>query len=304
MSRTPEFDNDSRRKFSYNDLEDCAHRRGASSTPFGGSEPERQGGVSSNALPDFLEAHAVSPDVAAARGYQRYERGDTERLRQHWPSDTPADKAHITKVVRGCGGIVIPRYAPPGMVLPPVPAELRPDKPVWTKQEGHYQFHGDPPERWTKENWPKNPETLKPLFFGHVHSPLTMGMKSHIRKDHGGVNTQTVHWKDDSAKYIFPLGDGAKRLDVNPLAWPLFVGASRVFFCLEGCIKADAILSAWVAVFSVPSVTLWQARELTGFLTYLRGKEVIIVCDADWYENPAVYYMAMRCCERRGSWLK
>jgi hypothetical protein len=63
----------------------------------------------------------------------------------------------------------------------------------------------------------------------------------------------------------------AKRIDVHPLVWDHggFDDAERVFFGIEGCIKADAILSALLqarqppAVFSVPSVSLWDATYPT-----------------------------------------
>src|SRR5262249_23170769 len=59
----------------------------------------------------------------------------------------------------------------------------------------------------------------------------------------------------------------AKRIDVNPIVWEHggFEDAERVFFGIEGCIKADAILTALLranqpqAVFSVPSVSLLEA---------------------------------------------
>lgn len=95
--------------------------------------------------------------------------------------------------------------------------------------------------------------------------------------------------KDKSVNY-------AKRIDVHPLALPMFEQAERVFFVIEGCIKADAILSTGEAVFSVPSVTLWDAPELSQFIaSYLQGKEVVIVCDADWFKNSAVMTQAMFC---------
>jgi hypothetical protein len=85
---------------------------------------------------------------------------------------------------------------------------------------------------------------------------------------------------------------------MHPLALERFEEARRVFFIIEGCLKADAVLSAGGAVFSCPSVTLWNApeRELKKFADhYLRGKQVVIVADADWYSNPRVVEQAMFC---------
>lgn len=122
----------------------------------------------------------------------------------------------------------------------------------------------------------------------------------------------------------------ARRIDVNPLVWLNggFEPAERVFFVIEGCIKADAILTALLhagqppAVFSVPSVSLWEATypliddegddenyggELTGFSSYigdelaafahahLLGKLVCIVPDADAHTKDEVMTQALLC---------
>ena len=91
----------------------------------------------------------------------------------------------------------------------------------------------------------------------------------------------------------------ARRLDVHPLAVDLLVRSSVVFFVIEGCIKADAVLADGGAVFSVPSVSLWDCVELGRFANeYLVGKTVVIVPDADWASNDAVINQA-RLCENR-----
>src|SRR5262249_5444907 len=89
------------------------------------------------------------------------------------------------------------------------------------------------------------------------------------------------------------------RLDMNPAAVELARPASHLYFCLEGCIKADAILSAGGAVFSVPSVSMWDCDELPAFAAeYLQGVDVVIVCDADWVANPEVWKQALLCRSR------
>jgi hypothetical protein len=90
----------------------------------------------------------------------------------------------------------------------------------------------------------------------------------------------------------------ARRIDVHPLAVPLLIRERRVFFVLEGVVKADAVLTAGAAVFSVPSVTLWCCPELPAFADrYLRDKEVIVVCDSDWSDEskPEVMTQARLC---------
>jgi hypothetical protein len=132
----------------------------------------------------------------------------------------------------------------------------------------------------------------------------------------------------------------AKRIDVHPLVWEHggFAHAERVFFGIEGCIKADAILTALLradqpaAVFSVPSVSLWEATypvvvdesggewaswddsddpiqnvqappftgyegdELAAFArSHLAGKLVCIVPDADAHTKDEVMTQALLC---------
>jgi hypothetical protein len=95
-----------------------------------------------------------------------------------------------------------------------------------------------------------------------------------------------------------------KRLDMHPTAAALLPRARRVFFVLEGVLKADAILShgEGEAVFDVPSVTLWDALELETFAKRLQGKTVYIVPDSDWASNPQVSSQAFECRERLRSY--
>ena len=142
------------------------------------------------------------------------------------------------------------------------------------------------------------PAPTKDVSWAHDHSEAYAGkpgkQDAHVARWHNGVNVAGRHVhsskrKDESANY-------AKRLDVHPFALEKFEQAERVFFVIEGCIKADAVLSTGEAVFSVPSVTLWDAPELPQFIeAYLQGKEVVIVPDADWFENAAVKRQAMLC---------
>ncbi len=86
---------------------------------------------------------------------------------------------------------------------------------------------------------------------------------------------------------------------MHPLAVGLLVRSLVVFFVIEGCIKADAVLPMGGAVFSVPSVGQWDCAELGRFANeYLFGKTVVIVPDADWTSNAAVINQA-RLCENR-----
>lgn len=100
-------------------------------------------------------------------------------------------------------------------------------------------------------------------------------------------------------KYVFPPGEGsASRIEANPDPQNiknLTQGNGRVYFVMEGNIKSDAVLSQVkredpkAAVISVPSVTAWPDGE-TDFVAkkYLKGRDVILIPDADGVKNPAV----------------
>jgi hypothetical protein len=121
--------------------------------------------------------------------------------------------------------------------------------------------------------------------------------------DEEHTHTLKVTYKDDTN----PLT--RLRLDMHPLAVPLLEEARDVYFVIEGCLKADAVLSTVLdtgepsTVFSVPSVTLWQAEELEDFARErLQGKRVVIVPDSDWVENDAVRTQAFRLQEVLRGW--
>lgn len=118
---------------------------------------------------------------------------------------------------------------------------------------------------------------------------------AHEARHHGGASVAGPHSHEIRVKD--PLGAPmARRIDVHPLAVGPLLDSPVVFFVIEGCIKADAVLADGGAVFSVPSVSLWEADELAGFAdAYLADKTVIIVPDADWHENDAVISHARMC---------
>jgi hypothetical protein len=125
-------------------------------------------------------------------------------------------------------------------------------------------------------------------------------LAAHLRKKHKGEGPEQraqallkPHWHTRKVKSR--CENYAARIDMHPLALEKFAGADVVYFGIEGCIKADAILSAGGAVLSVPSVTLWDTPELEdpGFRDmYLAGKTIVIVPDADWHKNSRVIMQA------------
>ena len=136
-----------------------------------------------------------------------------------------------------------------------------------------------------------------------------------------GREIQTAHDIQDSAqnkfdktaaKYLFPpnpsrlkddiesgriLGK-AGRVDIHDEenVRNLIEGHGRVYLAMEGNMKEDAVISAvkregekGAAVISVPSVTLWRHQEMLDVANkYLKGREVVLIPDADGVNNPRV----------------
>ena len=108
-----------------------------------------------------------------------------------------------------------------------------------------------------------------------------------------------------AVKYVFPKGAGnAARIEVHQDPQNiknLTQGKGRVYFVMEGNIKADAALSAVkkedpkAAVLSVPSVTAWPKDETDWVASkYLKGREVVLIPDADGVTNKAVTNQATK----------
>jgi len=247
---------------------------------------------------EWRSEHGISTDVWAARGAWWYSWQDVEGVKDAFRPFLPRTRlGTVSKIVNQSSGLVMPKHAPPGLL--PVPPQLRPDIEVFTDRRGTWHFHGA-----TGDGWPLFPAEAgsragKPLPRALVLSGDTL--EAHLGKsrntrydpvtgegDHRGVDVEGVHFHAPrSAKYVL-LGDN-QRFDLHPWALERLAKAERVFFVLEGALKNDAVLSAGEAVFSVPSVTLWDPTELREFVrTFLQDKTVYVVPDADWFHNPAV----------------
>jgi hypothetical protein len=258
---------------------------------------------------EWWAEHGISPEVRDARGYYRWTTDDTRPIELAWSFARPFAR----RIGEQSDGLVIVRHAPPDLnpnVAYPMYAEVRPDNSVQVDERRKWHYHGDDPDGWKAFRFPAKPEAvelarlLDNLPPGGKRMPRALAFDAeqmrkngHTDKRHGGENDQTVHSHiDEPVKYVFPPGDGiAKRIDIHPLAVELFDTADTVYFPIEGCIKADAILTAILstgeraAVLSAPSVTLWNAKELRWIADhYLRGKLVVIVPDADGIENDLV----------------
>jgi hypothetical protein len=100
----------------------------------------------------------------------------------------------------------------------------------------------------------------------------------------------TLDARRKPTKYIQPSKDypgQAKRLDVHPLIRDRLLENrdQPIFFCLEGCLKADAVAGTGRLAVSVPSVTLWKLQEehLEPWLPVLRrAPTVYVVTDSDY----------------------
>ena len=275
--------------------------------------------------PDIFSERGITPEIAERRPYVRWTPEDCRPVHDEFKDLPGKARAFLSKVTGkkvGQPGFLIKRHPPPGLGLERVYAELRPDREVKTGKKIRHDhakdFAGRPAwqlERHLKKHHGgcdvlgkhEHEKSAKYLFapaprikktWGHDHDDFYAGEAKrrvrHEAREHGdevvaGWHSHVRSVKDRAVNY-------AKRLDMHPFAVPLFGQASRVFFVIEGCLKADSILSLGEAVFSVPSVGQWNAPELQAFaLKYLVGKTVYIVPDADWSQNPAVVMQALLC---------
>lgn len=249
----------------------------------------------SHDLDRFFKEHGIAPEVGRGR-YDPWTMEAPEKVYDAWPDEQNRGFAR-RKIATKSDGLIIRRFPPPGLGLPPVYAELRPDEDIVIDEHNHW--HGERPP---------NADERKRLKRKWIHKPGDM--QRHIKKHHGGKNINHVHTVETRTHYVFPKGAHAKRVDAHPISHDAFHDAERVFFAIEGCIKADAIVSELLeigeppAVVSVPSVTLWlatgQARETWNVSELdlvakrlLSGKVAVIVPDADWINNWMVYRQAM-----------
>jgi len=149
--------------------------------------------------------------------------------------------------------------------------------------------------------------------WAHDHSARQYQDEGALRRHLENYHTEPPKTREDG-KHVHTLrlkstDNLARRLDVHPMAEERWGRAERIYFGIEGCLKADSILSAIrredrpESVFSVPSVSLWAAEEFDDFLPHLWGKTVVVVPDADWFAKPQVLRharFAQRYLQHRG----
>lgn len=229
-------------------------------------------------LSTFLNEHAISDEIGGHGRYVPFGQGDVDLVASHFAGFGGKLERFARNVAGQEGGLVIKRV---GWEMD-IPPQLRPENPVFGLSAPALSFHPDD-------------LSVKGCYYTTAKGKrrwvpaLPCGQRDrHIAKWHPDGNVQGVHLHHPRAKYAIPPGLHGKRLDV-PMP-DRIVCADRVFFVIEGSVKTDAILSAGEAAFGVPSVTLWDAPELDGFLNAMRlhEKQVVVVPDADWVDNPLV----------------
>lgn len=229
---------------------------------------------------DKLRTKGVSDEVldGATRqpryvSYEGRDRATVNAFAPHWSPERipPASRPWASRVINETSGIVIVRRGLTDM--------------TYEKELRFLAGHGPFLER-------------EPLV-----AQLRPDKPVHQGKCRAGKTGSHEHC--DTNKYLFPKaewfpdGKFPMMIDVHPMARkPLKSGRGPVYFCLEGSINADAVLSHGEVAVSVPGVTMWRAKNLPEIAKQLEGREVYVVSDSDWQANGNVYREAKACTER------
>jgi hypothetical protein len=192
---------------------------------------------------DFFTKRGISPGVRFSRPYGSWTADNPQPLREAWdPFVSRGQRGWITRIAKQSDGILIPRYTPPGLGLPPISAEIRPLEPVETRPE-YYQR--DRQARGLERKSAKYihcPTPTENREYWHDHADMKPEHRAkHIKRKHGSSDVRGPH--PHTYKHKDRRKGQGRRIDVHPRAVPLFEEAKRVFFGIEGCPKADAILS-------------------------------------------------------------
>lgn len=106
----------------------------------------------------------------------------------------------------------------------------------------------------------------------------------------------------EEAKYLFPRDFAAKEIDIHPMAKRMMKAGNRPhYFCLEGSLNADAVVSRKMPAYSVPGVGMWDADNLHDYIPHMRkAPAVYVVSDNDWRQNTHVARQVRNCVEALG----
>jgi hypothetical protein len=101
--------------------------------------------------------------------------------------------------------------------------------------------------------------------------------KWHSEGDTTGEHQHVAYVKDPKNSY-------AQRLDMHPDTLAVLPTARRVFWCIEGVLKNDSLVTAGEATFDVPAVGQWDAQHrrrcLGASADRTRGRKAVEVCRA------------------------
>ncbi|MDP9331105.1 MAG: DUF3854 domain-containing protein [Actinomycetota bacterium] len=261
---------------------------------------------------DIFTKRGISVRVREARPYVRFERAQYDDV-------LAADRDLPETYLKWLGGMSHgggwAMLKTPISGEPPIRTQFRPDNPVPKRErdgsitEAKYLFRRGPRERYSH---------LHPLKRHQWDDPRTGGTRmerhelwrertdKHVKKKHPGIDADDG-WMMPLHEHESPRKDPdvslEKRLDMHPLSAELLPSAERVFFVIEGVLKADALLSAGECAFDVPSVSMWRAPELERFAqARLQGRPVYVVPDGDWRRNEQVALQAFDCREALRGW--
>lgn len=256
-------------------------------------------------IEDWQVNHGISKSVMESRGYQHYDQTNKTPDGKMDPKIGDAygsDKSAMTQMRNAAGqssGIIMTRHAIEGSpteeaktILP----QTRPDVPIvpaaaLTNLRQVMQKEGIVPKG----------STDKEMFAMLESDPELKDKVINGFTDENGVKVPGF-----GAKYLFPAGENnAARVDLPPdpeNVENFLHGTGRVFIAMEGTLKTDSVLTALKAsgalkkgdsVIGVPSVTLWQSPEMKWAAdNFLKGREVVLMPDADGVTNPMVINQA------------
>jgi hypothetical protein len=146
-------------------------------------------------------------------------------------------------------------------------------------------------------------------FVIHRWDPTGARLPSYVRPDkaictwHGRQSVTIAGGKErcgvcgrELSKYTQASKRATKRsgklIDIHPLLrGRLLESDEPLFFCLEGCLKADAVASTGRLAISVPSITMWKAdAEPLHWELWLplvkQHKPVFVIPDSDYQPKP------------------
>ena len=282
--------------------------------------------------PDIFSERGVDLRVAFLRPYRHWTTEDHTPLQGAWhPYLTDTKRPFTTKIANQSGGYVMERR-PDLEELDPIAAEIRPHRPVVTGM-GDWHHHdkayaGRPDllaDHLKKKHGPGDPIVLssdaafisdaRDVDGWHAHPAKYVFCPAPTIQKPRRFNPE--NWKPEwrarhqekygcaiAGSHTHPVpvkGEGsAKRIEVHRVALPRYEDAVRIWLMIEGCLKADSVLSQIImdnrpeSVCSIPSVTCTNFAELEAFAKRnLIDKQVVIGPDADWSGNPLVVTQAL-----------